>query len=819
MRNRFRVDGIRFDVKKTGRLHITGYFNDYVENFRFGIFLDGKEIKFTVETGTCREPGAYDIAADENAKTDCEITADLPVGWQKSEKLRLTCDLADEKRTVRTFPVKRLIRINDILPHCVDKIVTGKDGFEVIGWYIDTANASVTVTDSKKREIPVTIEKQPRADVTHVYSECGREDVTGFKISGDGKMPTGAVLRLGRPGGSKTSDIVLNGAAPRRLINKIIYNTRAVLNYCGRYGAASAVRLVLTKIFGKKDPYQRWTQLHFLSDKQLRGQKETRFDYSPLISIVVPLYKTPVKYLNALIKSVKNQTYANWQLCLSDGSGSGSSLTETLRTYEREDKRIKVVYNNRQLRISENTDAALDIASGDYIAFADHDDLLALNALYECVKVINADSDIDMIYTDEDKVSMNGNRFFEPHFKSDFNIDLLRSNNYICHLTVVKRKLYERVGNLNGEYDGAQDFDFILRCVEAAKKIKHIPKILYHWRCHPDSTAMNSESKSYAYDAGERAINAHYARLHIDAAAEQSKHRGFYRSRYALKDEPPVSVIIANKDHADDLKKCIDSIRVKTDYGNYEIVVVENASTKVETFEYYRELEETEPQVGITRYEADNAAGKGFNYSAINNFGASRAKGDYLLFLNNDTEVIGGDWMTELLGYCMRDDVGAVGAKLYYEDDTIQHAGVVLGIGGIAGHAFACASKDNLGYFGRAVMTWDCSAVTAACMMVKRGVFEEVGGFDESFAVAFNDVDLCMKIRKAGYLIVYNPYAELYHYESKSRGLDDTPEKSERFDSECERFRSKWGKELKKGDPYYNPNLTLKRCDFSLDVD
>lgn len=820
MRNRFRVDGIRFDVKKTGRLHITGYFNGKKDgDFRLGVFLDGKELKYDDETVKFSECSRNNIDECEKTQSDFSISVDLPEGWERFQRLRVVFDDEGKKRTAGTFSVKKLTRISNIRPYFVDRFINEKEGFEVCGWYIDTGNVSVAVTDSKKSEIAATLERTLRPDVTWTYTECDREDVVGFKISGNEKLPPRSSLRISYPDMSESVETILTGSAPRRIAKKLISNLKALLRYCGRYGAVNTARRVFNRFFGVKEPYQRWRKLHFPSKKELKKQKETRFDYSPLISIVVPLYKTPVKYLDALIKSVKNQTYANWQLCLSDGSGKDSSLTKRLNKYEREDGRIRAVYNGTSLQISDNTNAALHIASGDYIAFADHDDLLTPNALYECVAAINEDPEIEMIYSDEDKVDMNGKNYFGPHFKSDFNLDLLRGNNYICHLVVVRRSLYESAGDLRSAYDGAQDFDFVLRCAEIAKDIKHIPKVLYHWRCHPGSTAMNPASKDYAYEAGLRVIRDHYQRVGIKAEVSQTKYKGFYRSKYALSGRPPVSVIIANKDHADDLKKCIDSIRLKTDYGSYEIIVVENASEDRKTFDYYRELEETDPRVRIIRYEADNAAGKGFNYSAINNFGASHAKGDYLLFLNNDTEIIGGDWMTELLGYCMRDDVGAVGAKLYYEDDTVQHAGVVLGIGGIASNVFISIPKDHPGYFARAVIASDYSAVSGACMMVKRRVFEEVEGFDENLAVAYNDVDLCMKIRKAGYLIVYNPYAELYHYESKSRGLEVTPEKAKRLDFESGHFRSKWSEELEKGDPYYNPNLTLKKCDFSLDVD
>ena len=558
-----------------------------------------------------------------------------------------------------------------------------------------------------------------------------------------------------------------------RVLSSVSENLKKAQKYYLRFGfKATIVRVVKKVTRYDYRMYMTWYKKNCPSDATLKLQKEHKFAYQPKISIVIPLYKTPEKYLSELIKSIQEQTYSNWELCLSDGSGVDSPLLTILQKYEREDKRIKVVYNKQPLHISDNTNEALKIASGDYIAFADHDDLLAPNALYECVYAMNEDSSIDIIYTDEDKIDMQGKIHFLPHFKSDFNIDKLRSGNYICHFFVVKKEIFQEVGLLNHEYDGAQDFDFTLRCVEVTSNIKHISKILYHWRAHKDSTAENPESKNYAYEAGARAVQAHYERRGIKAIVEQSQHKGIYRTRYILQSEPLVSIVIANKDHVDDLQKCISSIEKLSTYKNYELIIVENNSVEDKTFAYYKELEKTCAKAKVI-YWPD----KGFNYAAINNFGVKYAKGEYILFLNNDTELVNEDSLQEMLGYCMRDDVGAVGARLYYGDKSIQHAGIIIGLGGIAGHAFAGSLYENPGYCGRIHMVQDYSAVTAACMMVKKSVFEKVQGFDERYEVAFNDVDLCLKMREKGYLVVYTPYAEFNHYESKSRGYEDTKEK------------------------------------------
>ena len=406
-------------------------------------------------------------------------------------------------------------------------------------------------------------------------------------------------------------------------------------------------------------------------------------------------------------------------------------------------------------------------------------------------------------------MTMDLKEHFQPHLKPDFNLDLLRSNNYICHFFTVSRAIMEKVGGFRREYDGAQDYDFIFRCVEAAGCVAHVPEILYHWRTHKASTADNPASKMYAFDAGKRAIEAHLERTGTPGVVSHTKDLGFYRVKYPVQGSPLVSVIIPNKDEKDTLQACIRSIRENTSYKHYEILIVENNSTTDEIFEYYKQLSK-EPDVRILHWNGV------FNYSAINDFGAKNARGDYFLFLNNDITVITPDWMEEMLGVCQRREVGAVGVKLLYPDNTIQHAGCVVGMGGIAGHMFVDMPAERTGYLHKASLLQDMSAVTAACMMVKRDAFEKAGGFTKELAVAFNDVDLCLKIRREGYLVVYDPYAKLYHMESKTRGLEDSKDKVRRFQTEIEYMRSHWIQILKKGDPYYNKNLSLTKWNYSL---
>ena len=557
--------------------------------------------------------------------------------------------------------------------------------------------------------------------------------------------------------------------------------------------------------------YGEWYQLTCPSKEELERQRNTRFDYEPRLSIVIPVYKTPEGYLQELLESILSQTYSKWEVCIADGSPRGESRERLLKRYADRDTRFKYVILGENKGISGNTNAAMDMAQGDYIVLADHDDTLTPDALFECVKAMNEDPLYDVLYSDEDKLDMDGQALFDPHFKPDFNPDLLTSVNYICHLFVVNRNLVEAIGGFRQEFDGAQDYDFIFRCTEQARKVCHIPKVLYHWRCHMNSTASNPESKMYAFEAGARAIKAHFERMGIAVdSVEKGVDYGIYHTRFHLKEEPLVSVIIPNKDHRADLDLCISSLLDKGTYRNLEIIVVENNSTEPETFDYYLELQEKRKNVRVVTWERE------FNFSAINNFGVTFANGEYLLFLNNDIEVIEPDVIQELLGYAQREDVGIVGARLLYQDDTIQHAGVVIGFGGIAGHTFIGLHQAENSYFHRAMCAQDYSAVTAACMMSKRSLFDQVGGFREELAVAFNDIDYCLKIRSLGKKVVYNPYALLYHYESKSRGLEDTPEKVERFNREVARFIGYWPEIVINGDPYYNPNLTLRKSNFAL---
>lgn len=562
-------------------------------------------------------------------------------------------------------------------------------------------------------------------------------------------------------------------------------------SYIKAYGIGKTVGLLYEKATHKdQKDYERWLERHKITEAIREVQKETVFDKQPCFSIVVPLYKTQEKYLKELVESIKGQTYSNWELCLSDGSGGDSPLKEILKELEHSDSRIKVISSKESLQIAENTNAAIDIATGDYIVFADHDDILSVDALYECTKCINENQEVDMIYSDEDKVSMDGQTYFEPHFKPDLNMDLLCSVNYFCHLVVVKRQLLEQAGKLNGEYNGAQDYDFVLRCVENTDAVYHIPKILYHWRAHMDSTAENPESKRYAFEAGRRAIQKHYERIGLkDAYVEETAYPGTYRTRYKYADKPKVSIIIDEITKKELLGKTLQSIKAN-DYPDYEVIIVDCTEKKeIEKFvEKYQDK-----RIRVKRGEKIWTAAK------RKNEGAGCAEGEYLIFLAGNAEYADKEGISELVSVAMRSDVGVVGTRSYYKNGTVEHAGCVIGMNGTAGSLFEYTLRGENGYFSHIVTQMQYSAVAGACMMVKKDIFEKVNGFDEDYKGELGKVDLCLKIRNKHMSVVYNPYVKVMRW---SNGLRNN-ENDEKL------FKKQWAEILEKDDPYYNKNLSL----------
>ena len=590
--------------------------------------------------------------------------------------------------------------------------------------------------------------------------------------------------------------------------------------------------------------YSEWYELTKTSDEEISRQRtDFNFKIKPFYSIVIPIYDTDEHFLYLLFKSILNQTYQNFEICIADATDYTKNINnpkkffekllsnniKDINNFEYDLKNLHIKYLSQNKSIADNTNEAIKMSKGDYIVLCDHDDELTLDALYEVTKKINKNPNAELIYSDEDKVDTKDASYFEPAFKPDFNLDMLLSVNYFCHLTTIKKEILDLLFENDGEYErdkynGAQDYDLFLRIVNLiinrsysngkydVSTICHIPKVLYHWRCHKLSTSKNTSSKLYAFENGNKAIEDFYKNSKINFSDVEYVEKGFdfglYHTKFKTCDtEPLVSIVIPNKDHIADLDLTINSVQ-NGSYKNLEFIICENNSTDEETFNYYKKIECE--NIKVVKYNGE------FNYSKINNYARTFASGEYLLFLNNDVEMINANSIFEMISFLKRDDVGIVGSKLLYKDKTYQHAGVVIGIGGIADHLFKGINDFDTTYMNRAQIAQDLNAVTAACLMVKAKIFDEVKGFEEDLRVAFNDIDFCLRVRKLGYLVVYNPYSSFYHYESKSRGLEDTPEKVKRFNNEFAYFVNRWKDKLDTIDEYYNPNLTLRQNNFAL---
>mgnify|MGYP003182058492 FL=1 len=805
----FVAECIRLHVQDKKQLIIRGFFSeDNPEKRTLKVYVNQKEMPLSIICTEGSEVRRRYLHYRMNVGQ--EITASLHLPEEAVTDFKVCSCLGTEETEVFHANRKQFEKLVHHLDSNLEMERFEENQFILTGWSAaGEETACKVIVDGT--EVSTEVHWKYRKDVVDVIPELSSDAKCGFEIYVPDKGGRKLTLELSADGRESTYVAALdkirhgeNGQDTANIFQK-------TLRYWKNYGLKNTIKKVCQKLSGQRDygNYEDFLKKYGVKEEELARQRQEVFENGPCFSIAVPLYQTKEKYLREMIESVQAQTYTNWELCLADGSGREHSLQPVVGEYIAKDKRIKYCLLDSNEGIAGNTNEALKMADGDFVVLTDHDDLLSPEALYQCAKAVQKEPQTDVIYSDEDKVDMSGKKFFEPHFKSDYNIDLLCTMNYICHLFVVRKDVMERAGLFESCYDGAQDHDFILRCTEKAEHIVHIPKVLYHWRCHAQSTSENPESKLYAFENGCKAVKAHYDRIGIPAEVEQGPFYGMYRTHYLWKEQPLVSILIPNKDHVADLKKCMDSIEEKSTYRNFEFIIVENNSTEEETFAYYKEIEKRD-NVRVLYYKED------FNYSRINNFGAKEANGEYVLLLNNDTEMIEPDSIKEMLDVCMRPDVGIVGAKLIFEDNTIQHAGVIIGFGGVAGHAFIGQDRDDNGYFSRIISVQDLSAVTAACLMVRRSVFDEVEGLNEEFKVAFNDIDFCLKVRKAGYLVVYNPYAQFYHYESKSRGQEDSADKVARFQQEIGLFGERWGELLEHGDPYYNPNLTLDKADFSL---
>ena len=687
------------------------------------------------------------------------------------------------------------------MQYCIDYIYYNRNRISCRGWAAPEKRGqavSVGLIDSDNAEVPANVEFQKREDVLqYLYHENGEEKY-GFILTAYTDTKKTLMLRCAPEDGSE-EPLLLDIGKMYRHRNSFVSFLRA----------KDKRQFLLQKKLGDLQPedlyYHQWYLKHRVRPSELKKQRKTAFSAMPCISVLVPLYNPNMAQFEAMTASVRNQSYANWQLCFANGSKDNQELQKRLDALTKEEPRIKVRTLERNGGISENTNACLEMADGEWCALLDQDDLYEPDALYEFVKAMNEHPDAEIIYSDEDKIDDETGAHLTPHFKPDYSPARLRSDNYICHLLMAKTDLMRKVGGERSAYDGSQDFDLILRLTENTEgPVVHISKVLYNWRIHAASTSGGMGAKQYAVDAGARAIRDAYLREGLEADIVHSEFSGRYITVPHLKTEPLVSVLIPNKDHREDLLRCVNSLLQVSDYPNIEILIIENNSTEEATFELYEALEKKDQRIRVLRYP------DGFNFAKINNFGAREAKGEYLLLLNNDTEVISENFMRSMLFYAMQKGVGAVGAKLLYDDKTVQHAGVTVGVEDRVIHIYLGTPDDQPGYMGRLVSTLEVSAVTAACLMTKKAVYDEVSGMTEDFTVAYNDVDFCLKLQAQGYRIVYDAYAKLYHYESRSRGYEDTAEKQARLQKEMDLLRSRWPKRLKR-DPYYNDNLSLKR--------
>ena len=727
----------------------------------------------------------------------------------------------------------------------IDAMHLVDDNIKVEGWVLaDNLDDKVQykIVSSNGVDVSYEFESISRIDVTDYYSIQNAEDYNiGFNIT----FPAEAdkiyylyiILDYKKIKIKLSKKIVdnFNSFEYKKFVSfKNYFNLatfKRAFDYLFSEGISAFIDKTKRKVKGLQVDYDydEWYKLTKTTDEELIRQKndyDREFSFKPKYSIIIPIYDTKDRFLEKLFDSILNQTYPNFEVCIADATDYKNNKNNPTKFFEKlNDDRIKIKYLTENKTISENTNEALTLATGDYIVLCDHDDELTLDALYEFTKVLNENKNIKFIYSDEDKIDTSSSYLFEPHFKPDFNLDMLLSVNYICHLVCIDKNVVEKLISKDGSfervgYNGAQDFDLYLRLVNvlldeySLDDIYHIRKVLYHWRSHNLSTSKVASSKDYAFVSGKNAILDFYKNTKLNFNEVKEVVTGYSVGLYhtvfkKIENEPRLSIIIPNKDHIDDLEKCLNSLS-KSVYKNFEVVVVENNSTDENTFNYYKNVNDKYNfDIKVLYYKAE------FNYSKINNFAVENTDSEYLLLLNNDIEMISENSIEEMMNYVMRDDVGIVGAKLLYPDDNIQHAGVILGFGGIAGHAFVGIHEKRT-YMNRAHMVQDLTSVTAACMMTKREIYNKVNGLTEKFVVAFNDIDYCMKVRELNKLVVYNPYASFYHYESKSRGYEDTKEKVDRFNREVALFNKKWGDKIIAGDIYYNPNLTLRKSDFSL---
>lgn len=713
--------------------------------------------------------------------------------------------------------------MNEDIKVIFDSIYRDKttNNLTITGWALDTiTKESPTFTINNENQVSAyNIQRVLREDVNQIYqTEPAIE--AGFVVTLEGiKQKKVLPFHFQSSAHVITVDFPLNKKYPvipgtEDKVTRLWIKAKKGFKYMAKNGISHTIQRAKIEKLRNQASYPNWLARNEVLDIEAMTQEIATFHYQPKISIAMPVYNVEEKWLRLCIDSILNQVYTNWELCMADDASTDPNVKKILTEYQQLDERIRVVFREQNGHISEATNSALAIATGEFVALLDNDDELAINAFYEVVKVLNENPELDLIYSDEDKIDMDGNRS-DPAFKPDWSPDLLLGTNYISHLGVYRRSILEEIGGFRKGYEGSQDYDLVLRFTEKTTKerIKHIPKVLYYWRMLPTSTAVDQGSKGYAFEAGLRAVQDALVRRGINGHATHGAANGLYDVYYDIESEKLVSIIIPTKNGYKDVQRCVSSIIEKTTYQNYEIIMADNGSTDPKMHELYAEFEQQLP--GRFFVESIDIP---FNFSTINNRAAKKAHGEYLLFLNNDTEVITENWLTLMVSFAQQERIGCVGAKLLYPNNTVQHAGVILGLGGVAGHGHYGYPHGDLGYFGRLAINVNYSAVTAACLLMKKADFDAVGGFEEAFTVAFNDVDLCLKVQALGRDNVWLHEAELYHFESQTRGYDDKGKKKKRFEQEKVMMEEKWGP-LIENDPFYNPNLTRGIPNFSLRID
>ncbi|MFB5375967.1 glycosyltransferase family 2 protein [Enterococcus faecalis] len=713
--------------------------------------------------------------------------------------------------------------MNEDIKVIFDSIYRDKttNNLTITGWALDTiTKESPTFTINNENQVSAyNIQRVLREDVNQIYqTEPAIE--AGFVVTLEGiKQKKVLPFHFQSSAHVVTVDFPLNKKYPvipgtEDKVTRLWIKAKKGFKYMAKNGISHTIQRAKIEKLRNQASYPNWLARNEVLDIEAMTQEIATFHYQPKISIAMPVYNVEEKWLRLCIDSILNQVYTNWELCMADDASTDPNVKKILTEYQQLDERIRVVFREQNGHISEATNSALAIATGEFVALLDNDDELAINAFYEVVKVLNENPELDLIYSDEDKIDMDGNRS-DPAFKPDWSPDLLLGTNYISHLGVYRRSILEEIGGFRKGYEGSQDYDLVLRFTEKTTKerITHIPKVLYYWRMLPTSTAVDQGSKGYAFEAGLRAVQDALVRRGINGHATHGAANGLYDVYYDIESEKLVSIIIPTKNGYKDVQRCVSSIIEKTTYQNYEIIMADNGSTDPKMHELYAEFEQQLP--GRFFVESIDIP---FNFSTINNRAAKKAHGEYLLFLNNDTEVITENWLTLMVSFAQQERIGCVGAKLLYPNNTVQHAGVILGLGGVAGHGHYGYPHGDLGYFGWLAINVNYSAVTAACLLMKKADFDAVGGFEEAFTVAFNDVDLCLKVQALGRDNVWLHEAELYHFESQTRGYDDKGKKKKRFEQEKVMMEEKWGP-LIENDPFYNPNLTRDIPNFSLRID